>query len=45
MKTIIKVDIQTYLITYKVGSLIYESESIAIRTGTSEVWDRNTARQ
>jgi len=31
--------------TYKVGSLIYNSESIAIRTGTSEVWDQNTARQ
>src|SRR5882724_6414862 len=31
MRTIIKVDIRTYLIWYKVGVYIYESESIAIR--------------
>ena len=31
MRTIVKVNIQTYQITYKVGVYIYESESIAIR--------------
>jgi len=31
MRTIVKVDIQTYQITYKVWVYIYESESIAIR--------------
>jgi len=31
--------------TYKVESPIYESESIAIRAGISEVQDWNTARQ
>jgi len=33
MRTIIKVNIQTYQITYKSESLIYKSESIAIRRG------------
>src|SRR5882724_1283531 len=31
MRTIVKVDIRTYRIWYKVGVYIYESESIAIR--------------
>ena len=31
MRTIVKVDIRTYQILYKVGVYIYESESIAIR--------------
>ena len=31
MRTIVKVNIQTYQITYKVGVFIYNSESIAIR--------------
>ena len=31
MRTIVKVNIQTYQITYKVGVYIYESGSIAIR--------------
>ena len=38
MNTIVKVNIQTYQITYKVRVLYMESESIAIRTGTLEVW-------
>jgi len=33
MSTIVKVDIRTYQIWYKVGVYIYESESIAIRNG------------
>jgi len=33
MRTIVKVNIQTYQITYKVGVYIYKSESIAIRNG------------
>ena len=33
MRTIVKVDIQAYQITYKVGVYIYKSESIAIRNG------------
>ena len=33
MRTIVKVDIRTCQITYKVGVYIYESESIAIRNG------------
>ena len=33
MRKILKVDIQTYQITYRVGVYIYESESIAIRNG------------
>ena len=33
MRTIVKVGIQTYQITYKVGVYIYKSESIAIRNG------------
>ena len=33
MRTIVKVDIQTYRIWYKVGVYIYESDSIAIRNG------------
>jgi len=37
MKTIIKVDIQTCQITYKVRVLYMESEIIVIRTGTLEV--------
>ena len=37
MNTIVKVNIQTYQITYKVRVLYMESESIAIRTGTLEV--------
>jgi len=31
MRTIVKVNIRTYQITYKMGVYIYESESIAIR--------------
>ena len=31
MRTIVKVNIQTYQITHKVGVFIYKSESIAIR--------------
>ena len=31
MRTIVKVDIRTYQILYKVGVYIYKSESIAIR--------------
>ena len=33
MRTIVKVNIRTYQITYKMGVYIYESESIAIRNG------------
>jgi len=33
MRAIVKVDIRTYQIQYKVGVYIYESESIAIRNG------------
>ena len=33
MRTIVKVDIRTYQITYKAGVYIYKSESIAIRKG------------
>ena len=33
MRTIVKVNIRTYRILYKVGVYIYESESIAIRNG------------
>ena len=33
MSTIVKVNIRTYQITYRVGVYIYESESIAIRNG------------
>ena len=44
-KTIVKVKIQTYWITYKVRVLYMKSESIAIRTGTLEVQDQKTTRQ
>ena len=37
MKTIIKVNFQTYQITYKVRVLYMESEGIAIKTETLEV--------
>jgi len=55
MRTVVKVDIQTYQITYKglalVGAtmisedLIYESESIAIRNWKYQNASQNTARQ
>ena len=44
MKTIIKVDIQTYWITYMVGVLYMESEDIAL-VGDIGSASGNTARQ
>jgi len=45
MRAIVKVDIRTYQIQYKVGVYIMESESIAIRNGTYRNPDWNTGRQ
>jgi len=45
MKTIVKVEIQTYQITYMAGVLYMESEGIAIGMGILEIWKRNTAKQ
>ena len=45
MRTIVKVDIQTYQILYKVEVYIYESESIAIRNGKYRNMDQNTGQE